>query len=106
LAETKKKSSGSRSRSSSNGRPKGVDLVRKAAQQLAELTGRPPSGVLGLEREDKGWRVTFELVELERIPHSTDLLGAYAVRLDEDGELVGYERTHRYQRGQADGGGR
>jgi hypothetical protein len=33
-------------------------------------------------------------------------LGAYVVHLDENGELVGYERTHRYLRGQADGGGR
>lgn len=101
MADTKKKT---RSRSS-NGRRKAVDAVRAAAEQFIELTGRRPTSVLGVDRDDDGWKVTFEVVELERIPNSTDLLGAYCVRVDDDGDLVGYERTHRYQRGQADGGG-
>jgi hypothetical protein len=91
---------------SSNGRPRPAQLVRDATKQLAELTGRRPESVLGLERDGDGWTVTLELTELQRVPNSTDLLGAYVVHLDEDGELVGYERTHRYLRGQADGGGR
>jgi hypothetical protein len=93
-------------RPSSNGGPRPTELVREAAKQLAELTGRRPDGVLGLERDDGGWTVTLEVTELQRVPNSTDLLGAYVVHLDENGELVGYERTHRYLRGQADGGGR
>jgi hypothetical protein len=91
---------------SSNGRARPAQLVRDATKQLAELTGRRPESVLGLERDGDGWTVTLELTELQRVPNSTDLLGAYVVHLDEDGELVGYERTHRYLRGQADGGGR
>jgi hypothetical protein len=82
---------------------KPLELVKDAAQQLAALTGRRPEKVLGLEQGDNGWRVSFEMVELERIPHSTDLLGCYVVEVDDDGDLVGYERKHRYQRGQADG---
>ena len=42
-------------------------------------------------------------VELTRVPNSTDLLGCYVVALDGDGELVGYERVRRYQRGQVGG---
>ena len=42
-------------------------------------------------------------VELRRVPNSTDLLGCYAVTLDQDGEVVGYERRRRYQRGQTGG---
>jgi hypothetical protein len=82
-----------------------LELVKEAAQQLAMLTGRRPEKVLGLEQEDGGLRVSFEVVELERIPHSTDLLGCYVVEVDADGDLVRYERKHRYQRGQADGDG-
>jgi hypothetical protein len=92
-----------RRRPSPNGRPRPAELVREAAAQLAELTGRRPEGVLGFERNEDGWTVTLELTELQRVPTSTDLLGAYVVHLDEAGELVGYERTHRYMRGQADG---
>jgi hypothetical protein len=81
-----------------------LEIVREAATQLAVLTGRRPEKVLGLEHEDDDhWRVSFELVELERIPRSTDLLGCYVVEVDEDGELVRYERRRRYQRGQPDG---
>jgi hypothetical protein len=59
--------------------------------------------VLGFERnEDDGWHVTVEVVELSRIPSTTDILGAYAVTVDRDGELVGYRRTRRYHRNQAD----
>jgi hypothetical protein len=92
---------------SSNGRSKSrkadiLELVRDAAQQLVVLTGRRPEKVLGLEPADNGLKVKFELVEMERIPHSTDLLGCYVVEVDDDGELVSYERRRRYHRGQAD----
>ena len=48
-----------------------------------------------------GWSPS-QVVELERIPRSTDVLGAYVVELDEDGELIGYRRRRRYHRSQAD----
>ena len=80
-----------------------LEVVKEAAKQLAVLTGRRPEKVLGLEHDDNGWRVSFELLEMERIPHSTDLLGCYVVEVDEDGDLRGYERRRRYVRGHADG---
>jgi len=70
--------------------------------QLAELTGRRAENVLGVQRQDEGWNVTLELLELQRVPTSTDLMGCYVVSLDRDGELVAYERKRRYQRGQAE----
>jgi len=53
-------------------------------------------------QENDGWQVTVQVIELERIPRSTDVLGAYAVSLDDDGELTGYRRRRRYNRSQAD----
>jgi hypothetical protein len=58
--------------------------------------------VTALERIDGGWRITCEVVELERIPNSTDVLATYVVELDGDGELLQYERIRRYYRAQAD----
>ena len=82
------------------------EAVEEARSQLAELMGRPVESVLGMEREDDdgGWRITVSVVELSRIPSSTDVLGSYAVRVDSSGEVVGYERTRRYRRSQADEG--
>lgn len=77
--------------------------VQSVREQLPALLGRPIESVLGVERgEDDGWQVTVQVVELERIPRSTDVLGAYAVTLDADGELTGYRRRRRYNRSQPD----
>ena len=92
-----------RSNSRKNSRQDPAELARTAVRTLAQLTGRRPETVLGLRREDDGWQILVEVVELERVPNSTDLLGCYAVSLDQDGEVVGYERRRRYQRGQTGG---
>lgn len=80
-----------------------AEIARSARRLITELTGRRPESVLGLRKDDDGWIATVEVVELSRIPNSTDLLGVYAVHLDDDGELMGYERLRRYLRGQAGG---
>jgi hypothetical protein len=59
--------------------------------------------VLGLEKRDDGWLVTVEMLELARIPNSTDVLAAYEAHLDGDGELLEYTRTQRYHRGRTGG---
>jgi hypothetical protein len=45
--------------------------------------------------------VTVEVVELARIPNTTDVLGKYEVTLDKDGEVTGAKRTRRYNRSEA-----
>jgi hypothetical protein len=45
--------------------------------------------------------VEVEVLEMQRIPSTTDVLAVYEVSLDASGELVGYERTARYVRGDA-----
>lgn len=95
--------SGQRRGNNRNGAMKPAELARAARAQLAELTGRSTESVLGLRKEDDGWKVMVEVVELSRVPNSTDLLGCYVATLDDDGELIGYERMRRYQRGQAGG---
>jgi hypothetical protein len=85
-----------------NGKVAATDIVKRAVQQVGALTGKPIEGVLGLRRDDDGWQVTVELVELRRVPDSTDVLGAYDVALDRDGELLEYRRTRRYYRSQVE----
>ena len=50
--------------------------------------------------------MTLEVVELSRIPTSTDVLASYELTLDGDGKLVRYQRGRRYYRSQADSGDR
>ena len=87
----------SSSKASRNGRSP-HELAREAVEQLEELIGRPVESVLGLERDDDGWGISLEVLELSRIPNTTDILGRYEVRLDGDGQLVEAQRTRRYSR--------
>jgi hypothetical protein len=102
---TQRNSSGRKTgtRSTRNGHADPAEIARIAVSIISQLTGRRPETVLGIRKDDDGWKVTLELVELSRVPNSTDLLGCYVVDLDDQGELVGYERVRRYQRGQAGG---
>jgi hypothetical protein len=74
-------------------------VAAQAAQQLLELTGKGVEGVTGLERTDDGWKVHVEVVEVRRIPDTTDILALYEVQVDEDGDLMSYRRLRRYARG-------
>jgi hypothetical protein len=95
-----------RSNKQNGARGKGLsarEAVERVRKEFPTLLGRPVEAVLGVEREeDDGWMVTVQVVELARIPNSTDVLGAYAVTLDKDGEMTGYRRRRRYNRSQAD----
>jgi hypothetical protein len=81
-----------------------LEVAQRAREQIQELLGRPVEGVLGVDREQGSWNVTIEVLELERIPNTTDVLGEYEVMLDRRGELASYKRIHRYHRGHTDGG--
>ncbi|MGW2440497.1 gas vesicle protein GvpO, partial [Streptomyces goshikiensis] len=79
-----------------------TSAMRAAAEQLAELLGRPPDSVSSLKPTEDGWVAQVEVVELERIPDTTSVMASYRVALDEEGELISYERTRRYSRGMID----
>lgn len=100
-APARSRSAGSAPRASAPKKKSGMTAAREAAQQLLELTGRDVEGVTGLERTDDGWRVEVEVVEVRRIPDTTDMLALYELTVDEDGELEGYRRIRRYTRGSA-----
>lgn len=79
-----------------------LDAVRRAQDQLALLTGQRAEGVSSLTRTEDGWELTIEVLELERVPDTMSLLASYEVSLDAGGNLTGYRRTRRYERGRAD----
>jgi hypothetical protein len=83
------------------------ELVGRAREQVEELFGKPVEAVSGFEQtnrdgDGKGWTVTLELLELQRIPETTSLLGTYEATLDRDGNLLGARRVRRYPRNQSD----
>jgi hypothetical protein len=73
----------------------------EAVDQVQELIGRPVEAVTGMEKDGSAWTVTVEVVELSRIPNTTDVLGSYLVTLDRNGEITATRRTRRYYRSEA-----
>jgi gas vesicle protein GvpO len=90
-------------KSDDNGRLSASELSQAALSTVEELTGYLPEAVTGLEWDGEFWQVTVDVLELSRIPSTTDLMGSYVVKLDEGGTLRGYRRTGRFLRGQASG---
>jgi hypothetical protein len=80
-------------------RKSGTAIAAEAAQQLLEVTGREVEGITALEKSDDGWRVQVEVLEVRRIPDTTDILALYDLEVGSDGELNGYRRVERYVRG-------
>jgi Gas vesicle synthesis protein GvpO len=90
--------------SSDNGQLSASELAQAALTTVEELTGFSPEAVTGLEWDGESWQVTVDVLELERVPNTTDVLASYIVQLDESGTLRGYRRAGRFQRGRVDEG--
>ncbi|MDA0165681.1 gas vesicle protein [Solirubrobacter ginsenosidimutans] len=82
-----------------------ASLVQQARQQVSELTGMPAEAVTGLRRDDSGWTVTVEALELARVPSTMDVLGTYEITLSDEGRLLGLRHVGRHRRSATDHGG-
>jgi hypothetical protein len=89
---------------SGDGRLSAAELSQAALTTVQELTGYDPEAVTGLEWDGEFWQVTVDVLELSRIPNTTDMLASYVVQLDEGGTLRGLRRAKRFQRGHASEG--
>jgi hypothetical protein len=75
-----------------------TDAARRASQRLERLTGHPVDGVTAIYREEHGWRLDVDVLEVARIPDTTSLLATYQVELDKNGKLLQYHRVNRFRR--------
>jgi hypothetical protein len=89
-------------RAAAPNRKSGAEIAQAAARQLRALAAKEVEGVTSLERTDDGWRLELDVLELRRVPNTTDVLATYEVLMDSDGDLDSYRRLHRYVRGSAD----
>ncbi|MER8224177.1 gas vesicle protein [Streptomyces sp. NPDC094143] len=107
-SQSSQKSQDSQDSRTSNGnetarkRPNPMEVLRQARGQLAELTGMEAESVSSFEQTEDGWALEVEVLELERVPDTMSLMASYQVELDSDGQLTGYRRVRRYERGRSD----
>ncbi len=76
------------------------EAALEAGKQLKALTGLKFDNISNVEKKGDGWHIVATMVELRRVPSSTDVLAAYEVELDSEGNLDSYRRVNRYLRSQ------
>ena len=76
------------------------ELAERAKSQLAEVTGLKPVTVTGTYKDEQGWHVAVDMLEMSRIPTATDVLGDYEVLADENGNMLKFERRRTRLRGE------
>jgi hypothetical protein len=84
-----------------NGRLSARELALAAMATTRELTGFDPEATTRLEWDGELWCVEVDVLELAKIPSTTDIVGRYEVKLDPAGTLRGYRRVARFHRGAA-----
>jgi len=70
-----------------------MDLGEKSRGIIEELLDKHAESVISVTKEEDEWKVLVEVLERRAVPDSQDLLGRYELRLDENKELLGYERV-------------
>lgn len=70
-----------------------MQIAARAKTQLATATNLEPLLVSGADKDGDGWRLTVEMIELDRIPESQGVVGSYDVRLSDAGDLITWHRT-------------
>lgn len=78
----------------------GLQIAQRAKEQLVQLTGLKPDTMSAIAKDEQGWHVMVEMVEMKRIPDGRDVLATYESLLDNEGNLLSYQRTRRYLREQ------
>jgi Gas vesicle synthesis protein GvpO len=77
-------------------------LGQRALDELEALVGCPAEGVTAINRNGDGWVAMVDVLELERVPETTDVLASYQVNFDDDGRVTGYHRVRRFLRSQVE----
>ncbi len=76
------------------------EIAARAKGELSRITGLDADHVSAVRNDSDGWHVTVDLIELRRIPASSDVLAAYHAVFAPTGSLLSYRRTRRYFRDQ------
>lgn len=76
-----------------------VNLAERAKEQLAEVTGFKPVAAVGGFKDKEGWHISVDMLEMVRLPESTDIIGSYVVLLDQEGNMVKFEKKRSRLRG-------
>lgn len=73
---------------------------RAALVEVAQLTGKEAEKVVALSRDGEVWVLEVDVVDMRRVPTTSDFMATYRVHLDGAGNVLELHRVRRYVRGQ------
>jgi hypothetical protein len=65
-------------------------IVNQSVAIAKNRIRKEPETVTSVEEVEGEWRVTVEVLERKAVPDTQDLLGRYEIRLNKNGELIGW----------------
>jgi hypothetical protein len=73
-------------------------LSRAALVEVAQMTGKEAEKVVALRRDGEVWVLEVDVVDMRRVPDTTDFMATYRVHLDDAGNVLELHRLGRYVR--------
>ena len=77
---------------------KAIEAVLAGRAAIEVITGKAPEQTSRCAAFEGGWELQFEVLETRGRLADNDVIATYLLRLDEEGDVLGYERTRRYSR--------
>ena len=74
-------------------------LIQRAREQLADMTGLEMGSTLSARKDDGGWHVQLEAVEKKSLPDSQDILAKYDLTMDDNANVLDFNRIGMRKRG-------
>ncbi|MDI6708652.1 MAG: gas vesicle protein GvpO [Candidatus Thermoplasmatota archaeon] len=68
-------------------------IGKQSLSTIGSLLNKKPESVVSVSKEGKEWKVLAEVLERRAVPDTQDILGRYEMRLNEEGELLGYKQV-------------
>ena len=69
-----------------------TEFINRTKEQFALVSKLTIEGVVGFASNNEGAVVTIETLERRAIPTTMDVLGLYEVKVDNHGNITGYNR--------------
>jgi hypothetical protein len=65
-------------------------ITEIALDTTKKFISKNPETIVDIKEKNNEWAVTVEVLQRKAIPDTQDLLGRYVIRIDKDGEVLGW----------------
>ena len=67
-----------------------LKITEVALDATKKFISKNPETIVDIKEKNNEWSVTVEVLQRKAIPDTQDLLGRYVIRINKDGEVLGW----------------